>query len=323
VILAPRPPFVKQKRNLTTRGPAFSPYLGISLGIAAVSTAAIFITYAQRAGAPSLVIAAYRLTIASLVLLPLVVRRHRAEAALLTRRTLGLALISGLFLGLHFATWISSLAYTSVASSLVMVSTSPLFVALISALGLRERLSAAMVGGMLVALAGGVAVGLSDACTRAGCPPLAEFFQGQAVYGDLLAVVGAMGAAVYLVIGRNLRASMSLTLYIFLTYGTAAIVLCLAVVAAGLPVAGYAPRTYLWFGLLALVPQLIGHTSFNWALRYLPATYVSVTVLGEPLGSTVLAFLFLRQTPSLLKILGGVLILGGILFAARRAPQAA
>ena len=301
--------------------PRIQPYLGLGLGILAVSTSALFINFALADGAPALVVAAYRLSLAALILLPLVIARHRPELARLSRRQLGLALVSGVFLSLHFATWVSSLAYTSVASSVLLVDTAPLFVALIATFALKEAPSAAMWAGLIVALAGAVVVTLSDACAAGACPPAVEMVRGRALIGDALAVVGAIAVAVYIVIGRQLRASVSLTTYIFLTYGTAAVSLCLIVLLARLPVAGFKPTAYLWFGLLALIPQLIGHTAYNWALKYLPATLVSLTVLAEPIGSTVLALFFLRQVPSGLKIFGGALTLAGILLASRHQAE--
>jgi drug/metabolite transporter (DMT)-like permease len=300
--------------------PPLPAQVGLGIGLLAVSTASILIRYAQGAGLPSLAIAALRLIFASLFLLPVALWRRRAELRALSRREWALGALSGAVLGAHFGTWITSLAYTSVASSVVLVSSSPLFVALISALALRERLSRASVGGMGVAMAGGAVVGLSDACTLGeGCPPLETFLQGPAILGDLLALAGAAAIAVYYTIGRRLRASMSLVVYIFLSYGSAAVVLALTLLAARVPLTGYAPQGYGWVLLLALLPQLVGHSSLNWALKYLPATYVSLIVLGEPIGSTLLAMLLLHETPSVLKVIGGVMILAGIVLASRRA----
>ena len=286
-------------------------------GILAVSTASIFIRFAQQ-DAPSLVVAAYRLTLASLILAPLALTRHRAELRSLTRRELLLGLLSGFFLALHFATWISSLEYTTVASSVVLVTTTPLWVALLSPLILREANGKTVVIGMLLALVGGGIVGVSDSCTWQNglvCPPLASFVRGTAFFGDFLALCGAWMAAGYILIGRRLRAKMSLIPYIFVVYGMAAIVLLVILVISGERAFGYLPLTYLWLLLLAIVPQLLGHSTFNWALRYLPASLVSITLLGEPIGSTILAYLILKESPTPLKIIGAVLILAGIYVA--------
>jgi len=287
--------------------------------ILAVSTASIFIRFAQRE-APSLVIAAFRLTFASLILAPIALTRHRAELHQLTRRELLLALLSGVFLALHFATWITSLEYTTVASSVVLVSTSPLWVALLSPLVLRERLTRAVLVGMLLALTGGVVIALSDACVwqnGLSCPSLAEFVQGGAFFGNFLALAGAWMVAGYLLIGRRLRAKMSLIPYIFVVYSIAAIALIVIMFAAGETPLGYPPMTYVWMLLLALVPQLIGHSTYNWALRYMPAALVAVTTLGEPIGSTILAYFLLREAPTWIKLGGATMILAGIWLASK------
>ncbi len=308
--------------NTTRRNPALFT-LAIAGGVLAVSTAAIFIRYAQQ-DVPSLVIAAVRLTLAALVLAPVALARHRAEIHGLSRRELGLGLLSGFFLALHFATWISSLEFTSVASSVALVSTTPLWVAILSPLVLRESISRATVFGLALALLGGTVVGLSETCqiqNGLACPPFSEFMQGQALWGNFLAFCGAWMGAGYLLIGRRLRAKMSLIPYIFVVYGMAALVLVIIMLAARQSPFGYPPMNYLWMLLLALVPQLLGHSTFNWALRYLPASFVAVTLLGEPIGSTVLAFFILREAPSALEIIGGLLILAGIYAAARESGQ--
>lgn len=295
-------------------------YLAISGAVLAVSTAAIFIRFAQRE-APSLVIAAFRLSLASLALAPFALTRQRAELAKLTRTETGLALLSGLFLALHFATWISSLAYTTVTSSVVIVTTTPLWVALLAPFALKEPLERNAVIGLGLALAGGIIVGLSDACLwQSGliCPPLGEFVRGPALLGNVLALAGAWMAAGYLLVGRRLRTRLSLGAYAFVVYATAAVILIVFMFAAGQSPLGYSPATYLWLAALALVPQLIGHSTFNWALRYLPASFVSIALLGEPVGSSILAFLFLGETPGPLKLAGALLILAGIYLAARR-----
>ncbi|MBC8264600.1 MAG: DMT family transporter [Anaerolineales bacterium] len=283
--------------------PAIKPYLGLAIGIVAVSFASIFIRLAE---APSLVIAASRLTIASLILAPAAFIRAREELRALTKGDLGLALLSGLFLGLHFATWISSLEYTSVASSVVFVSTSPMFVGLASHFLLKERVSRQMFAGIAVSVLGGIIIGYGD------------FGLGESeLFGDFLALAGAVAVSVYLLVGRKLRRHLSLLSYIFLVYATAAAFLIVLCLATGHTFSGYPRQTYLMFFLLAAVPQIIGHSSYNWALKYLPATFVGVATLGEPIGSTILAYFALKETPSLAKIGGGVLILAGIYVSSR------
>ena len=313
MILALPLPFVKLNPNK----PRLPPYLGLGLGIVAVSTASLFIRFAQKESVPSLVIAAYRLTLATLILAPAALWRQRAELRALTRRDGALALASGVFLGAHFGTWITSLAYTTIASSVVLYATAPLGVALISTIFLREKIARAVAIGMGLALTGSVVVGLSDACAPAGCPSLSDFLRGRAFFGDWLALAGAVTMAAYFSLGRKLRETMSLVTYTALAYGTAASVMLLVVSFARLPLVGYAPRAYLWLALLALIPQLIGHSAFNWALKFLPTTYVAVTTFGEPIGATILAVIFLQEAPSLTKLIGGVIILAGIAVASR------
>jgi drug/metabolite transporter (DMT)-like permease len=297
--------------------PRLSPTLVLSLGILGSSTASILIRTAQTEAA-SLVIAAYRLGLATLILLPLLLRGERSRLGTVTRVELGLTVLSGTLLAGHFATWVSSLEYTSVASSIVLVQTAPLMVAAFSPLVLRESLPRPLVVGLVVSTLGGGVVALSDVCTwpgRLACPPIAEWIQGPALQGDALALGGAACGAGYLLVGRRLRPRLSLLPYVTLTYGVAAIWLIGLSAAAGYPAVGYSPRAYLWFALLALFPQLLGHTSYNWALRYLPAAVVSIGLLGEPVASIALAAVLLEEIPNALRLAGGVLTLGGILVA--------
>jgi drug/metabolite transporter (DMT)-like permease len=297
-----------------------SPLLVLALGILAVSTASIFIRYAQQY-APSLVIAAWRLSLAAIILSPIALINHRKEISSLNRRELGLALLSGFFLAVHFATWISSLAFTSVASSVVIVSTVPLWVALLSPITIKEPLTRYILVGLVFALVGGIIVGVSDSCVwnKGGlvCPPMVEFIKGDAFLGNLLALIGAITAAGYMLIGRSLRSRISLISYIFLVYSMAAVVLIIIMLLSGAEPFGYPPITYLWFFFLALVPQLIGHSTYNWALGYLSAAYVSIALLGEPIGSIILAFFLLNEAPTPLKMLGAILILAGLYIASR------
>ena len=291
----------------------------IFIAILSVSTASIFIRFAQ-ADAPSLAIAALRLAFASALLAPLALTRYRAELRALTRRDILLGIGSGLFLGLHFATWISSLAYTTVASSVVIVSTGPLWVALLSPLFLDERLTRSAFLGLGLALVGGTIIALSGGCTwqhGLSCQNMAQLMEGHGAWGDFLALAGAWAVTGYLIIGRRLRAKIDLIPYIFLVYTVAAVSLLLVLLILQIPVTGYGPMTYVWLILLALLPQLIGHSTYNWALRYLPASFVAVTTLGEPLGSAILAFFLLKETPTVIVISGGILILAGIYLASR------
>jgi len=287
------------------RGGDVRAYLGVGLGVMTVSMAATLIRLAQ-VGTHSLAVAAWRLALATLVLAPIVMATRRFELRALTRREWGYALASGLMLALHFASWITSLAYTSVVASVVLVSTSPIFVGLVSYVLLREQLSGGMVVALFIAIAGSVLIGLGDL--------------GKGVHrlwGDVLALVGAVAAAGYFLIGRRLRARLSLLAYVFPVYCTAAVVLILVLLLSGLPVLPQRQETWLWLLLLALGPQIVGHSSLNWALRYLSATYVTIATLGEPIGATLLAWWLLGESPSYWAVAGGVLILAGVVVASR------
>lgn len=288
--------------------------------ILAVSTSSIFVRFAQ-ADAPSLAIAALRLSCAALLLTPIAWTRHRAELTRLTRGEVMLGVISGIFLAAHFGTWISSLEYTTVASSVVFVSTGPLWVAILSPVLLNEQLRGAAVVGLVIAIVGGAIIGLSDVCSwnrGLHCPQLGQVMEERAMWGNFLALIGALTVSGYLIIGRKLRAKMSLVPYIFLVYGICAIALIVTMFLAGQSPLGYPARTYGWIILLAVFPQLIGHSTYNWVLRYIPVTLVAVVTLVEPIASAILAYFILREAPSAGVLFGGALILIGIFLAARK-----
>jgi len=278
-------------------------YLVLALGVVSVSFAAIFIRLAE---APPLVIAAYRLCLASVVVAPVAGVRSRQELRCLVRRDIIMALLSGAFLALHFALWIASLSYTTVATSVVLVTANPIFVAIASYFLFRERLSKQTILGIAVCLVGAVLIGYGN--WRLGPDPL---------LGGVLALLGALAVAGYLLIGRRLRQSIGLLTYASLTYSSAAVLLLLSALAFGHSLVGYSGTTYVMLVLLALVPQLLGHSSLNWSLRFVSATLVTIAVLGEPVGATALAYLILDEVPTWTEIGGGILILAGIFVAFR------
>jgi drug/metabolite transporter (DMT)-like permease len=275
----------------------------LPIGLAAMSLASIFI---RLCDAPPLVIAAYRLTLATLILLLLALPKTIRESRRLSRREILPSLAAGLFLCFHFAFWITSLQYTSVASSVIFVTTNPIFVAIASSFILRERISPFLYLSILVAVVGGIVIGWGD------------LGKGQdQLYGDFLSLLGAVMATGYLLVGRRVRQKVSLTTYITLVYGVAAFFLILLALLKGDPLFGYAPKEYILFLLLAVGPQLIGHSSLNWALRFFSATLVAVFILGEPIGAAILAYFILGENPGLSLIWGGALVLAGIYLSAR------
>jgi len=287
--------------------------LVLLIGIVAVSAASILIRNAQTT-APSLVIASYRMAIASVVVVPVALWRHQKELRKLRATEWLLAAASGVFLALHFAAWVTSLEYTSVTSSVVLDATSPLWVAVGSWLLLRERLTRPVVFGLIIAVTGSIVIGLGDMTQGTGSASL---------LGNSLALVGALMVTGYWLIGRRVRGSLSLAPYVAIVYSMAAVVLLMMVTGARQPLTGYDTITYVWLILLALVPQLVGHSSFNWALARLPAVFIAVATLGEPIGATVLAYFLLGETPTPIRMFGAALVLAGIAVTMSRQPNAA
>lgn len=281
--------------------------LGLAVAVAAISFAAIFIRLAQAEGMPSLTIAVWRLTFASAVLLPYAWRTRREEITHLTAKEVGLLAAAGTFLGLHFVTWITSLGHTSVASSVVLVTTGPVFVALGSWILLRERPGSRTAVGIGLALVGSVVISWAD-LERGGSEWL----------GNLLALTGAVMMAGYLMVGRRARASRSLVAYSGLVYTMAAGTLLIPAGLSGQPLFGFSAAAYLWVLVMALVSQLVGHSVLNWALRHLSATYVAMVTMAEPIGSSLLALLLFGEAVPASTMLGGALILVGIYVGSRR-----
>lgn len=290
--------------------------------ILAVSTSSIFIRFAQNESIPSMMIAAIRVSLATLFLMPVTLAKHRGDLQQRTKREWGLILAAGLFLALHFATWITSLEYTSLASSVILVSTAPLWVTIFSPIFLGERMRASALIGLTLAVAGGSIIGLGDYCTWTGtirCEPADQLPQDSfAVWGNFLALAGAWTLSGYLIIGRKLRSNIPLVPYIFGVYGTAAMILTLLVWMSGVSIMDITLAGLGWSFLVALVPQLIGHSLYNYTLKYLPASLVAVTTLGEPIGATILAFIIFKEDPGLATLLGGAFIMSGIYFAAKQ-----
>jgi drug/metabolite transporter (DMT)-like permease len=298
---------------------SYQPVIATAFGILFVSTASIFIRFAQ-AEASSIVIAASRLLVASLVLVPISLLKFRGELRSLSRPDFVKGVLSGLFLALHFSTWITSLQYTSVASSVVLVTTTPLWVALLSPFVLKERIRKTVIIGLVVSLCGGVIVGLGHACifNNGWFVCQAQMLGGQAMLGNFLALFGAWMAAGYMLMGRHLRKKLNTIPYTGLVYGVAAVLLLLFVIIRAEPVLTYSDETYFWLLALGLFPQLIGHSLFNWSLKYISAAYVSLTLLGEPIGTIILAFIFLQESPTHLEGVGAVLIMMGIVIGSVR-----
>lgn len=231
----------------------------------------------------------------------------------LDRSGLLIAVGAGTMLAFHFWTWNASIGLTTVAASVVLVNMQPALVALLSAGWLHEPPSRRQWLGIAVAMAGAFVVALPDMASGV------HDTSGRALLGDVLALIGAATAACYFVAGRRLRSTLDLWPYVAVVYGTCFVVLLALAAAVRAPVLGQPPRELAIFAALAIGPMLFGHTGLNWALKYLPAFVVNLTLLGEPVGATVLAAILpgIREVPGVATLLGGALILAGIYVTAR------
>jgi drug/metabolite transporter (DMT)-like permease len=278
----------------------------LAVAVLAVSLAAIFI---RLADAPPLVIACYRMLLAALLLAPFTWRGIRRTP--FTRRTLGYTLLAGLFLAVHFAAWISSLSYTTVAASVTLVTSNPLWVALFSWLFLNRPPPMTMLLGVLLAVAGGAFIGFGD--LAGGTAPL---------LGDALALLGAITVSAYLLLGRAAqRHGLSLAAYAGSAYAVAAVVLLPFPALAGQSYFDYPAATFGWLFLLAAVPQLIGHTGINYAMKFMEPTLVATLILLEPALAGLLALLLFEEVPGALTVTGAVILLLGVLITTRSARR--
>ena len=224
-----------------------------------------------------------------------------------------------MFLSAHFAAWITSLEFISVSGSVILVTTTPLWVALLSPVVLKEKVSSRFYWGMAVAIIGGICIAISSPCrlSSVGLSCSGSVFErgSQTLWGMALALFGAWMASGYMLIGRKMRLKMDNLSYTTAVYTVSAIVLIFVVILRGEKVLGYSPQIYALFVALAVIPQLLGHSVLNYSLEVLPATVVSMALLGEPIGSTILAVIFLNEIPSTLEIIGGIFILLGIVIS--------
>lgn len=278
-------------------------WLVLALGIVAISTGSILVRLAES---PPLAVGAWRMLLATALLTPWAWPRLRRERTVLGRREWALLGLSGLALAMHLATWVTSLSYTTVASSVILVSTNPIFVGLASHYLLRERLRRRTVVAIAITLMGSAIVGYGD-----------FGLSGKALWGDLLALIGAVTGSTYILLGRAVRRKLSTLAYVWPCYGIAGLILLALSAVSGQPLHGYDGQTWLVLILLALGPQITGHSVFNWALGHFSPIFVTLAILGEPVGATLLALLILGEAPPLTALAGGLLILLGIYMASR------
>jgi drug/metabolite transporter (DMT)-like permease len=294
------------------------PLAALAVAVLAVSTSAILVRWSV---APSLVKAFYRVLFTTAILLPFAFGRYRTQFAHLSRSDLLVAVVSGAALALHFSSWFESLNHTTVAASVTLVQSQPLFVTVGAWALLDERVSGRTVAGIGVALAGMLVMSFGDVLASveggllsASLPQVAAAVGGgeAALYGNGLAVVGAVMAAAYVLAGRSLRQRVALIPYVTVVYGVCTVVLLGFTVSEGHALLGYPRREWALFLGMAVGPGIFGHTVVNWALAHLESSVVSVSLLGEPLGSTLLALALLGEIPSAATVVGGAVVLGGI-----------
>jgi drug/metabolite transporter (DMT)-like permease len=278
--------------------PALSPYVVLVLGVVLVSVASILV---RLASAPPLAVAFYRMAIASFVLAPFAWSDSRRSWPGLGGRAHLLLLASGVALALHFATWIASLSHTSVAASVLLVNTAPLFAIVMSRVFLREDPPLVVKLAIPLALTGAAVIALGERTSSPG-----------SLFGNLLALAGAVMLASYQVIGRGLRAALPLNAYLLAVWGTAMLTLAALMAAFGTRFGNYRATTWLVFAALALVPTLGGHGLTNRALRHLPAPTVGLFLLGEPVIASLLALLLFAEIPSATTLGGGAIVLAAL-----------
>jgi len=272
------------------------------IGIIGISLSSIFVRYSA---APSVVTAAWRLLWSVLLMTPVALGRRetRREFRAVDRRTLLLSAASGLFLAIHFALWFESLQHTSVASSTTIVCTDVIWVSVGYCLFLKGKLSGKAIATIAVMLLGSVLIAMSDAGSGGG-----------QLYGDILALMGAVAIAVYTLIGRIVRATVSTTVYTFIVYSACAAVLTAVCLMQGYDLFGYGGGSLLVGLLLAVFSTILGHSIFSWSLKFFSPSFVSACKLCEPVGAAVLAMFLFGEFPRGLQLVGGGLILGGVYY---------
>jgi drug/metabolite transporter (DMT)-like permease len=282
----------------------------MGFAVLALAFSSIFISKLERSAVPPLVIAFYRMAIATALLAPAAIALKRREIAALARKDLALLLLGGFFLAVHFGAWITSLKYIPISTSVVLVNSHPLFVVLASYLFLGEKPHRRSLAGTAVGLVGMIVI----AHDALGDVQLA-------LKGDGLALLGALAVVGYFIVGRKARARISLLGYVTPLYAACSLLLLLWVLAAREPLYPYSATQWAYFAALAVVPTILGHTVFNWAIKHVRPSAISLAFLGEPVAASVLAFVFFAQRPPLATFIGGAMVLAGV-YLSMSSPQA-
>ncbi|PID21005.1 EamA family transporter [Sporosarcina sp. P3] len=279
--------------------PLIHPYIPIALGVLTVGLSAIFV---KMATADAGIIAFYRMFFSAVIMLPLFFISYRNELQTLTARDWLYTASSGLFLAVHFILWFESLNYTSVASSTVLVTLQPIFALAGTALFFKEIITGKMLTAVFIALTGSFIISWGD-------------FQvsGAALFGDLLALLACLFVTAYLLIGQNVRKRISLVTYTFLVYSVSSVALFFYVLITQEPFFGYPTADWGWFLALAILPNLLGHTLFNWAVKWVSTNVVSIAILFEPVLASIAAYFVLHEKITVLQLGGAIVVLTGVL----------
>ena len=265
------------------------------------SLSSIIIRFSE---APALVISAYRMLFTSLMLLIPVIINNRYEFKKITKREYILCTVSGIFLALHFASWISSIKMTTVANSTILVSCSPIFVALANYFITKEKLGRKMAIGISMSLAGTIIIAMGSSGEKSS----------NMMLGNILAFLGAVFVAGYFVIGGIARKNLSAGVYVFIVYSVSTAVLFIMCIISKTPIYPYSPKEFLLFIALAFFCSILGHTVYNYMVKYVSSTMISVSTLSEPIFASVLALLIFREIPSIYTLIGGIIIIAGIFY---------
>jgi drug/metabolite transporter (DMT)-like permease len=277
---------------------SMNPYLALAIGVISVSTSAILVKFSES---PAGVIAFYRLFISVLLLLPLFLTRYVSELRLITKLDWLYSMIAGIFLALHFILWFESLNYTSVASSTVLVTLQPLFAFIGGYFFFKEKISFFTILSGVIAILGSAIISWGDFRVS-----------GSALYGDLLALIACALVTVYLMFGQNVRKRLSLITYTFIVYSFSSITLFIYVIAKNESFIPSQSSDWIYFFLLALIPTLLGHSLFNWVIKWMSTSTISMAILFEPVGAIILAYFFLDEGLIWSQIIGGTIVIGGI-----------
>lgn len=281
------------------RFPPFNPHIAVVIGVISISASAIFVKLANAA--PAAIIANYRLLFAVLIMAPYVFFKYRHEFKRIQKKDWILSTLAGVFLAFHFILWFESLNYTSVASSVVLVTLQPIFAFLGTYLFFKERFSFGSIISMVIALFGSVIISWGD-------------FQisGMALFGDILALLGAITVTIYFLFGQKVRRRLSLMTYTFVVYSISTITLLAYNLILQNSFVGYPADHWLYFLALAIFPTFLGHTLFNWALKWLSTSTISMGVVFEPIGASILAYFILDEQITYAQWLGGSVVLFGL-----------